>query len=94
MSSIGQSPPTSHHFGRYGLGDTQKYADQSITSIAQLRLARVIAMKISKGLEFPAVALLGVGTCLGWVGLQHSDESYEMLAYCESRNGALLKRFY
>jgi superfamily I DNA/RNA helicase len=29
--------------------------------MAQLRLARVIAMKVSKGLEFPVVALAGVG---------------------------------
>ena len=29
--------------------------------MAQLRLARVIAMKVSKGLEFPVVALAGAG---------------------------------
>ena len=73
MSSIGQSAPLSHDVGRYGLGDTQKYPDKSITSIAQLRLARVIAMKVGKGLEFPVVALPSVGRMLGAGDYEHEE---------------------
>lgn len=79
---IGQNAQLSHHFGRYVLGDTQKYPDKSMTSINRQRLIRAIAMKVSegsgsfypqvdtikvktmhasKGLEFPVVALMGVG---------------------------------
>ena len=61
MRSIGQNAPISRQFGRYGLGDSDKFLYRSTTSIAHLRVARVIAMKVSKGLEFPVVALPGVG---------------------------------
>ena len=53
MRSIGQNAPISRHFGRYGLGDSDKFLYGSTTSITHLRVARVIAVKVSKGLEFP-----------------------------------------
>ena len=53
MRSIGQNAPISRQFGRYGLGDSDKFLYRSTTSIAHLRVARVIAVKFSKGLEFP-----------------------------------------
>ena len=60
MSSIGQSAPLSHNVGRYGLGDIQKYPDKSKTYINQHQLSRARAMKVSKGLEFPVMAMPGV----------------------------------
>ena len=61
MGSIGQATPISHSFGRYGLGDRDKSLYESTTSINRWRMIRVISMKVSKGLEFPVVALPGVG---------------------------------
>lgn len=61
MRSIGQNALISRCVERYGLGDTQKYPNKSTTSIDRKRLFRAIAMKVSKGLEFPVVALPGVG---------------------------------
>jgi hypothetical protein len=60
MRSIGHSAPISSHFGRYGLGDSEKFLYGSTTSINRQWAIRVIATKISKDLEFPVVALLGV----------------------------------
>lgn len=59
--SIGQATPISHGFGRYGLGLRDKSLYESTTSINRWRMIRVISMKVSKGLEFPVVALPGVG---------------------------------
>ena len=59
--SIGHSMPTSHFAGRYVLGDSNKFLYESTTSINRWRMIRVISMKVSKGLEFPVVALPGVG---------------------------------
>ena len=73
MSSIGQSAPLSHDVGRYGLGDTQKCSDKSTSSIAQLRLTRVIAMNVRKGLEFPVVAMPGVGRISGAGDYEHEE---------------------
>ncbi|MDO9144242.1 3'-5' exonuclease [Rhodoferax sp.] len=61
MMSIGQNALISHYVGRYGLGDSGKSLYGSTTSINRWRLIRVIAMKVSNGLELPVVALPGVG---------------------------------
>ncbi len=61
LISIGQTASLSRHLGRYALGDTQIYATKSTTSINRQRLIRAIAMKRGNGLEFPVVALPGVG---------------------------------
>jgi superfamily I DNA/RNA helicase len=43
------------------LGDSEKFLYGSTTSINRQWVIRVIAMNVSKGLEFPVVALPGVG---------------------------------
>ena len=69
MRSIGQSAPLSSHFVRYVLGDRDEYLYESMTSIAHVRVARAIAVKVSDGLVFAVV--VGVpawDTCLRRVG--------------------------
>ena len=61
MRPVGQGAQVSSHFGRYGLGDSDESLYESTTSVNRQRLTGVIAMKVSKGLEFPVVALPGVG---------------------------------
>jgi superfamily I DNA/RNA helicase len=61
MRPIGQNWLISSHLGRYGLGNSDKSLYGSTTSINRWRLIRVIAIKVSKGLGFPVVALPGVG---------------------------------
>ena len=45
IRSIGQTVPLSHHVGRYGLGDSDKFRHGSTTSINCQRLSRVIAAR-------------------------------------------------
>ena len=59
MRPVGQGAQVSSHFGRYGLGDSDESLYESTTSVNRQRLTGVIAMKVSKGLEFPVVALPG-----------------------------------
>jgi superfamily I DNA/RNA helicase len=61
MRSIGQRVQVSSHFVRYGLGDRDKSLYESTTSINRQRLIRAIAVKVSKDLGLPVVALVGVG---------------------------------